>query len=45
MECVERAMELVGEMRSKGIEPNSILYNLIIDALREAGRFKEDLGC
>ena len=33
MHCVERAMELVGEMKGPGIEPNAKVYNSIIDAL------------
>ncbi|XWS27168.1 hypothetical protein CRYUN_Cryun26dG0092000 [Craigia yunnanensis] len=34
---VERAIELVHEMKGAGIEPNAKVYNPIIDALGEAG--------
>lgn len=40
----ERAIELVDEMKREGIRSNAIVYNPIIDALAEAGRFKEVLG-
>ncbi|KAI7987098.1 Pentatricopeptide repeat-containing protein [Camellia lanceoleosa] len=41
---VEEAVELLDEMKREGIEPDAIVYNPIIDALGEAGRFKEALG-
>jgi pentatricopeptide repeat protein len=44
MRRVERAIELVDEMKREGIRSNAIVYNPIIDALAEARRFKEVLG-
>ena len=44
MHRVERAMELVDEMKGAGIEPNTKVYNPIIDALGETSRLKEALG-
>ncbi|KAJ6862367.1 hypothetical protein NC652_039264 [Populus alba x Populus x berolinensis] len=43
MRRVERAIELVDEMKREGIRSNAIVCNPIIDALAEAGRFKEVL--
>ena len=44
MDRIEVAIELVGEMRMAGIEPNSIVYNSTIDALGEVGKIKEALA-
>lgn len=43
--CVPRkAVELLAKLRSRGLEPNVVTYNAVIEACATAGQFERVMG-
>jgi pentatricopeptide repeat protein len=42
--CKQKALDLLGAIKAKNLEPNEITYNVVMGACGAAGRWKEALN-